>query len=156
MAQTTGGITGAAATVSIYVSSAYVDISGSSQSIETTTATVVTGEAYTFDGNFALTTVGKYEPVEVKVNIIYTETAAEAFQSVRALFEARTATQLKWLPAGAASGADQYETKTKTTEHKNVKQKTTNNKVKDNKNQQTTTNHMNYKTKTITKNNINQ
>ena len=72
----------------------------------------VTGEAYTFDGNFALTTVGKYEPVEVKVNIIYTETAAEAFQSVRALFEARTATQLKWLPAGATSGADQYETKT--------------------------------------------
>ena len=112
MAQTTGGITGAAATVSIYVASAYVDISGSSQSIDVTTATVVTGEAYTFDGNFALTTVGKYEPVEVKVNIIYTETAAEAFQSVRALFEARTATQLKWLPAGAASGADQYETRT--------------------------------------------
>ena len=112
MAQTTGGITGAASTVSIYVSSAYVDISGSSQSIDVTTATVVTGEAYTFDGNFALTTVGKYEPVEVKVNIIYTETSAEAFQSVRALFEARTSTQLKWLPAGAASGADQYETKT--------------------------------------------
>ena len=112
MAQTTGAVTGAAATVSIYVSAAYVDISGSSQSIDVTTATVVTGEAYTFDGNFALTTVGKYEPVEVKVNIIYTETAAEAFQSVRALFEARTATQLKWLPLGAASGADQYETKT--------------------------------------------
>jgi len=112
MAQTTGGMTGAAATVSIYVASAYVDISGSSQSIDVTTATVVTGEAYTFDGNYALTTVGKYEPVEVKVNIIYTETAAEAFQSVRALFEARTATQLKWLPNGATSGADQYETKT--------------------------------------------
>jgi hypothetical protein len=112
MPQTTGAVTGAAATVSIYVSAAYVDISGSSQSIDVTTATVVTGEAYTFDGNFALTTVGKYEPVEVKVNILYTETAAEAFQSVRALFEARTATQLKWLPLGAASGADQYETKT--------------------------------------------
>ena len=112
MAQTTGAVTGAAATVSIYVSAAYVDISGSSQSIDVTTATVVTGEAYTFDGNYALTTVGKYEPVEVKVNILYTETAAEAFQSVRALFEARTATQLKWLPLGAASGADQYETRT--------------------------------------------
>lgn len=112
MAQTTGAYTGSAATVSIYVSAAYVDISGSSQSIDVTTATVVTGEAYTFDGNFALTTVGKYEPVEVKVNILYTETAAEAFQSVRALFEARTATQLKWLPGGAASGSDQYETRT--------------------------------------------
>jgi len=112
MAQTTGAVSGAAATVSIYVSSAYVDISGSSQSIDAVTASVVTGDAYTFDGNFALTTIGKYEPVEVTVNILYTETAAEAFQSVRALFEARTATQLKWLPLGAASGADQYETRT--------------------------------------------
>ena len=112
MAQTTGAVSGAAATVSIYVSAAYVDISGSSQSIDVVTASVVTGDAYTFDGNFALTTVGKYEPVEVTVNILYTETAAEAFQSVRALFEARTATQLKWLPLGGAVGADQYETKT--------------------------------------------
>jgi hypothetical protein len=112
MAQTTGAVSGAAATVSIYVSAAYVDISGSSQSIDAVTASVVTGDAYTFDGNFAITTVGKYEPVEVTVNILYTETAAEAFQSVRALFEARTATQLKWLPLGAASGADQYETRT--------------------------------------------
>jgi len=112
MAQTTGAVSGAAATVSIYVSAAYVDISGSSQSIDAVTASVVTGDAYTFDGNFGIITVGKYEPVEVTVNILYTETAAEAFQSVRALFEARTATQLKWLPLGAASGADQYETKT--------------------------------------------
>lgn len=112
MAQTTGAVSGAAATVSIYVTSAYVDISGSSQSIDAVTASVVTGDAYTFDGNYGIITVGKYEPVEVTVNILYTETAAEAFQSVRALFEARTATQLKWLPLGAASGADQYETKT--------------------------------------------
>ena len=112
MAQTTGAVSGAAATVSIYVTSAYVDISGSSQSIDAVTASVVTGDAYTFDGNFGIITVGKYEPVEVTVNILYTETAAEAFQSVRALFEARTATQLKWLPLGAASGADQYETRT--------------------------------------------
>jgi hypothetical protein len=112
MAQTTGSVSGAAATVSIYVTSAYVDISGSSQSIDAVTASVVTGDAYTFDGNFGIITVGKYEPVEVTVNILYTETAAEAFQSVRALFEARTATQLKWLPLGAASGADQYETRT--------------------------------------------
>ena len=112
MAQTTGAVSGAAATVFIYVSAAYVDISGSSQSIDVVTASVVTGDAYTFDGNFGIITVGKYEPVEVTVNILYTETAAEAFQSVRALFEARTATQLKWLPLGAAIGADQYETKT--------------------------------------------
>ena len=110
MAQTTGAVTGAASTISIYVSAAYVDISGSSQSIDAVTATVVSGDAYTFSGNYSIITVGKFEPVEVKVNILYTETAAEAFQSVRALFEANTATKLKWLPLGSASGADQYET----------------------------------------------
>ena len=112
MPQTTAAVTGAAATVWIYSSGAYVDISGSSQSIDAVTATVTTGEAYTFDGNYAITTVGKYEPVEVTVNIIYTETAGEAWQLVRAIFEGRTATQVKWLPLGSASGADQYETKT--------------------------------------------
>jgi len=112
MAQTTAAVNGAAATVWIYSSGAYVDISGSSQSVDAVTSTVTTGEAYTFDGNYAITTVGKYEPIEATVNIVYTETAAEAWQLVRALFEGRTATQLKWLPLGSASGADQYETKT--------------------------------------------
>ena len=112
MAQTSTAVNGAAATVSLYSSGAYVDISGSSQSVDAVTATVTTGEAYTFDGNYAITTIGKYEPVEVTVNILYTETANEAWQLARTLFEARTATQVKWLPLGAASGADSYETKT--------------------------------------------
>lgn len=112
MAQTTTAVTGAAATVWIYSSAAYVDISGSSQSVDAVSATVVTGEAYTFDGNYAITTIGKFEPVEVTVNIVYTETSNEGFQLARAIFEGRTATQIKWLPLGAASGADQYETKT--------------------------------------------
>ena len=112
MAQTTGAVTGAAATVSLYSSSAYVDISGSSQSIEAVTATVVTGEAYTFTGSHAIVTIGKQEPVEVKVNIVYTEITSEAWLLARAIFEAGTATQVKWLPLGSATGADQYETKT--------------------------------------------
>ena len=112
MAQTTTAVNGAAATVSIYSGAAYVDISGTSQSVDVVTATVTTGEAYTFDGNYAITTIGKYEPVEVTVNIIYTETTNEGFQLARAIFEGRTATQIKWLPLGSASGADQYETKT--------------------------------------------
>ena len=52
MAQTTGAVSGDAATVSIFVSAAYVDISESSQSIDAVTASVVTGDAYTFDGSF--------------------------------------------------------------------------------------------------------
>jgi len=112
MAQTTAAVTGAAATVSIYVSSAYTDISGSSQSIEAVTAKVVNGDAYTFTGNYPIVTVGKYEKVEVKVNILYTEVTGEAFLTVQTLFAANTATKVKWLPLGAAAGADQYETMT--------------------------------------------
>ena len=109
--QTTTSITGAAATVSVLVSAAYVDISGSSQSVDVVTAKVVTGDAYTFTGSYAITTIGKYSPVEVKVNILYTETATEAFVYVKTLFEAGTATQVQWKPLGSASGADAIETK---------------------------------------------
>jgi hypothetical protein len=104
MAQTTVAVTGAAATVSIYSSGAYVDISGSSQSVDVATAKVVTGDAYTFDGNYAITTIGKYEPVEVKVNILFTEAATEAFILLNTLFTARTATQAE---VGATGSADE-------------------------------------------------
>ena len=46
MAQTTASINGAAATVSIKVASgSYVDISGSTQSVDAATATVMNSEA---------------------------------------------------------------------------------------------------------------
>lgn len=111
MAQTTGAVTGAAASVSVKINAgAYVDISGSSQSIDAVTATRTTGEAYTFDTDYAITTVGKQEPVEVTVNVIYTEVSAEAFLSVQAAYASNYTVQVKWLPKGSASGADQYET----------------------------------------------
>lgn len=113
MAQTTGAVTGAAGSISIKVNAgAYVDISGSSQSVDAPTVTRITGEAYTLDTDYAITTVGKREPVEVTVNIVYTETAAEAWLTVQDAFVQNQTVQLKWLPKGSASGADQYETAT--------------------------------------------
>lgn len=111
MAQTTGAVTGAASTISAKVNAgAYVDISGSTQSIDAPTSTRITGEAYTLEGDIALTTVGKREPVDVTVNVIYTEVAAEAFLTLQDAFVNNQTCQLKWLPKGSASGADQYET----------------------------------------------
>jgi hypothetical protein len=116
MSQTTGAISGAVATVFIWDANlgtpAYVNISGASQSIDAVTATVTSGEAYTFTGAHAIITIGKQEPVEVTVNILYTEISTEPFLIVRKMFEEGDATQIKWLPAGSATGADQYETKT--------------------------------------------
>lgn len=113
MAQTTGAVTGAAGSLSIKINAAaYADISGSSQSVDAPTATRITGEAYTLDGDVAITTVGKREPVEVTVNVMYTEIAGEAFLLVQDAFVQNQTVQIKWLPKGSATGADQYETAT--------------------------------------------
>jgi len=112
MAQTTASINGAAATISIKVAAgSYVDISGSTQSVDAATATVMNSEAYTLDGGNAIVYVGKFEPVDVTVNILYTETlTTEAFMLVSAAFAAKSAVQVKWVPKGSASGANTIET----------------------------------------------
>lgn len=112
MAQTTGAMSGSAATISYQSggTGTYTDISGSSQSVDVVTLTKMTGEAYTFDGSYAVLTVGKNEPLEVVVNVLYTDTTTEAYQVMLTAFEQSTLISLKWVPNGAASGADTYTT----------------------------------------------
>lgn len=104
MAQTTGAITGAAAKVQIKVGSAgsFVDISGSSQSIDAVEFTRLNGSAHTFDGDYAALTFGKQPPVEITVNILYTETAGEAFLIAVSALKANNPIEIKWQPNGAA------------------------------------------------------
>ena len=112
MAQTTGAMSGSAATISYQSggTGTYTDISGSSQSVDVVTLTKMTGEAYTFDGNYAVLTVGKNEPSEVVVNVLYTDTTTEAYQVMLTAFENGTLISLKWVPNGAVAGADTYTT----------------------------------------------
>jgi len=112
MPQTTAAINGIASTVSIKVAAgSYVDISGSTQSIDAATATIANSDTYTLDGSAAIILLGKVEPVDVTVNILYTEvTTTEAFMTVSAAFAAKSAVQVKWLPRGAGSGANTIET----------------------------------------------
>jgi len=112
MAQTTAAINGIASTVSIKVASgSYVDISGSTQSIDAATATIANSDTYTLDGSAAIILLGKVEPLDVTVNILYTEViTTEAFMVVNGAFVAKSAVQIKWTPKGAASGANTIET----------------------------------------------
>ncbi len=112
MAQSTALVNGVAATVSLKVASgSYVDISGSSMSVSAATATVATSDSYTLDGANAVILTGKFEPVDVTVNIYYTEvTSTEAFMLAQGAFAAKSTVQLKWVPKGAASGANTIET----------------------------------------------
>lgn len=103
MPQTTGAITGAAAAVGIKIAAgAYVDHSGTAQSVDAATASRVNDSTYTFDGANAIIMLGKEEPVEVTVNFLYTEVALEAWELTYAAFKAGDLVQIKWEPKGSA------------------------------------------------------
>jgi hypothetical protein len=103
MAQTTGAVTGAATAVSLKVAAgSYIDYSGQAQSVDAVTATRATSTAFTFDGDNAIILLGKEEPVEVTVNFLYTEVAAELWEIAEAAFQAGSLVQVKWEPKGTA------------------------------------------------------
>lgn len=83
-------------------------ISGATASVEVSGGDRQTGEVYTFAGDTALLTVGKREPIEVTVKIVYSEGTSEAFEIVRAAYEAGTALFVRWSPRGGLSGQARY------------------------------------------------
>ena len=109
MAQTTAQVSQACSKIEVSFDNCatFTDISGVSQSIEGLEQTRMSGEAYTFDGDYALITTGKREPMEVTVNIVYTETDAEGYEIVREQFETSGCNVplcVKYTPRGAGAG----------------------------------------------------
>jgi hypothetical protein len=112
MPQTTAAINGVASTVSIKIAAgSYVDISGATQSVDAATATIANSDNYTLDGAAAFILLGKVEPVDVTVNILYTEVlTTEPWMLVSAAFAAKSAIQVKWLPRGTGATNNTIET----------------------------------------------
>ena len=112
MAQTTAAINGVVSTVSIKIAAgSYVDISGATQSVDAATATIMNSDTYTLDGSAPFILLGKVEPVDVTVNILYTEVlTTEPFMLVSAAFAAKSAVQIKWLPKGTGATNNTTET----------------------------------------------
>ena len=95
--------------------SAWVDISGSANKVDIGPQDRAVGSAFTFDGDGAVLTYGKRQPVDVTVTAIYTETAStEAFEVVRAYHETTDGDTmyLRWTPIGevATAGHSIYST----------------------------------------------
>jgi len=84
----------------------WLNVSGSANQVSATEQARSSGEAYTFDGDYAIVTAGKREPVELAVRVLYTEEALEAWETVRAYFEAAGGTPLyfRYSPKGLATG----------------------------------------------------
>jgi len=102
MAQTTGAITGAVAKIEINTNNTgYVDISGSSQSIDAVEMTRLNGSAHTMEGDYAVLTFGKQPPTEITVNVLYTEVTTEGFMKAVSALKNNHSVVLRWYPNGA-------------------------------------------------------
>jgi hypothetical protein len=112
MAQTTKAMSGAAFTIAIQTggAGAYTDVSGSSQSIDMPELERLTGEAYTPDADTPIVVFGKQKSFDLKVNVVYTEETAEAYNTLYTAYSTNQLVSLKWVPAGTAVGADSWTT----------------------------------------------
>lgn len=110
MAQTTGAVSCTDAKVEFSTNgSSWTDVSGSANSVDPGTQTRQNGETYTFQGDTAILTAGKREPLDVTVRAVYTETAGEAYATLRAAFEATGSVgYIRYSPRGGATGQDVY------------------------------------------------
>lgn len=66
------------------------------------------GEEYTADGDVAILTAGKREPLDVTARIVYTEGATDPVERLRAAFEAGSAFYFRWSPKGGGTGDFEY------------------------------------------------
>jgi len=113
MTQTTDSIWGGAAKVEFSSDgSDYTDISGHANLVDTPEVERRQGEAWTFDGEYPIVKVGKRNSIRIPVRIVYTEEAADAFEIVRAQFEADGGgtAYLRWSPSGGSGGDFQFTT----------------------------------------------
>ena len=109
MAQTTGQVPLACGQVEVSTDgSNWTDISGSAQSVSGTEQPRNVGEGYTLDGDAAVLAAGKLQPMDVVIQIIYTESDTEAYDIARAVHETAcgAAYYIRWSPGGGDVGDD--------------------------------------------------
>ena len=105
MTQSTGALSGVNAQIETSTDgAAWTDISGSSNKVEPGGGDRQSGESYTFDGDTALITAGKREPIEITLSFVYTEIALEAWLKAEAAYLAGTAYYVRYSPGGGDSG----------------------------------------------------
>jgi len=118
VAQSTGGMSAKNGVVEYCITqatplAAWVNISGSANSVTVSGGNRTTGDAYTADGDTAVITSGKREAMEITFRGLYTESAAtpQFFEDLAARYEAGTGVALRWSPtAYDTSGQKRFST----------------------------------------------
>ena len=111
MAQTTDSIWGGAAYVGVSSDgSTWTDIGSHGMKATPDGGDRRVGEAYVFDSEDPITKVGKKNARDTRIDFVYTEIAADAFEVVRAQFEAAGGGTLyvRWSPNGGGIGDAGY------------------------------------------------
>ena len=101
MAQYTGAVSWKDSKIEISFNSggAFDDISGWASELQLPPGVRKSGEIYTSDGDIAVITAGKREPMEIVVMVGYSEGASDVFETTRASWESgETDVQLQWSP----------------------------------------------------------
>jgi hypothetical protein len=116
MAQTTTQVTQSCGEVEVNFNAAcpdtgsWLDISGETITVSGTEQSRMVGDAYTLEGDTALTAAGKREPLDLVFTIVYTETDAEAYDQIRRQFETAECGALmcvRYSPRGGDAGEEQ-------------------------------------------------
>jgi hypothetical protein len=111
MPQTTDSIWGGAAYVGISTDgSAWTDIGSHAMNVSPEGGDRRTGETWVFDDEDAIVKVGKKNSRQTRVDFVYTEIAADAFEVARAQFEAAGGGSIyvRWSPNGGGVGDAGY------------------------------------------------
>jgi len=79
-------------------------------SLDAPEQTRMSGETYTLDGDTAIITGGKREPMELAYSIVYTEEMSEAWDEAQGIFETIGGDDVyvRWSPGGGDVGDWQF------------------------------------------------
>lgn len=111
MTQTASAISGKDCFISFGTNTASLtDISGFTGSVEVSGGERDTAGTKTFDGDTAILTAGKRNPITVTARAVYTETASEPYKLAVSCYENGTACYIRWSPKGDDAAELRYTT----------------------------------------------
>lgn len=109
MPQTTGQTSWRNAVIEYSTDSiTWVDISGVGNKVGHGGGDRAIGEAYTGASDTAILTLGKREPLQLEIDIVYSEATADQYANLENCYLNGTALKLRWAPKGSATGNFRY------------------------------------------------
>lgn len=88
--------------------SSYTDMSGVANKLSAPSVSRATGEKYTPDGDTPIIKAGKQQPIDINIDVLYEDGAADEFALLYAAFLAKTSTIIRWSPGGGDVGDAQF------------------------------------------------